>query len=521
MKSKRLLPIAAAAVLICGAAFAGCSMPNKNSIDQGGKTVFPVSAYVDDLAKCMGDVMPFYDNGVMNIYHLQDTTGSNSLFYHPISRLTTTDYVNYTDCGISLNYDDIDTNPNATSSPDAALGTGSVIKDKEGNYHFFYTGHNDHGQEYGLEYNEVIRHAKSYDNQTTWVKDADDENKDYELNLYGGENDFRDPYVYYDGDDDIYYMLVTTRDYGHGVIKRYAASSLDARTEEWEYKGVFFRNDDGDYNMECPSFVEYNGYYYLAYSEQGANRVTHYRYKTEKNGEWKKFALDSIDNSGFYAGRLEKAGDELYAFAWCARLSGGTTGGFDWGGNLVTHKLVQASNGELRAVMPESFKEAFSTQVKYRFGGGTHDEYKEIAFTGEGFSSRSAEKLGRHVTRVSFNVCPEDYNGDFGITFALDGVYHNRLGQSLIAFDTKNSKIACYNSVASILRYGPSLASVPFVFTKGKEYNVDLIIDGEVLTVYFDNAVALTARFSGIHRTNFAFYSNGCKAQVKEINFYE
>lgn len=67
MKSKRLLPIAAAAVLICGAAFAGCSMPNKNSIDQGGKTVFPVSAYVDDLAKCMGDVMPFYDNGVMNI----------------------------------------------------------------------------------------------------------------------------------------------------------------------------------------------------------------------------------------------------------------------------------------------------------------------------------------------------------------------------------------------------------------------------------------------------------------------
>ena len=30
------------------------------------------------------------------------------------------------------------------------------------------------------------------------------------------------------------------------------------------------------------------------------SRVTHYRYKTEKNGEWKKFALDSIDNSGFY-----------------------------------------------------------------------------------------------------------------------------------------------------------------------------------------------------------------------------
>ena len=344
---------------------------------------------------------------------------------------------------------------------------------------------------------------------------------DYELNLYGYENDFRDPYVYYDEDDELYYMLVTTRDFGRGVIKRYSAVSPDARTEDWRDEGVFFRNDDGDYNMECPSYVEYNGFYYLAYSEQGANRVTHYRYRTEKNGEWKRFALDSIDNSGFYAGRLEKAGDELYAFAWCARLSGGSTGGFDWGGNLVTHKIIQLSNGELCAVMPDGVKEAFSSQVKYRFGGGTNDEYKEIAFTGESFSSRSAERLGRQVTRISFIVRAEDFNGDFGITFALDGVYNNRLGQSLIAFDTKNSALACYNSVSSILRYGSPLASVPFVFAKNKDYAVDMIIDGEVLTVYLDRSVALTARLTGIQRKNFAFYSNGCKAQIKEIAFYE
>ena len=519
MKIKRLLPVVTA-VLACGI-FAGCSMPNKNSADQGDKTVFPVSTYEDGLEKYMGDVMPFYDDGVMNIYHLQDTVGSNPVFYHPIARLTTTDYVNYTDCGVSINFDDTDTDPDAAKSPDAALGTGSVIKDKEGNFHFFYTGHNDHGQEEGLKFNEVIRHAKSYDNQQTWVKDADDENKDYELNLYGYENDFRDPYVYYDDADELYYMLVTTRDYGRGVIKRYSAASPDARTEEWKDEGVFFRNDDGDYNMECPSYVEYNGYYYLAYSEQGANRVTHYRYRTEKNGEWKRFALDSIDDSGFYAGRLEKAGDELYAFAWCARLSGGSTGGFDWGGNLVAHKIIQLSNGELCAVMPESVKNAFSSQVKYRFGGGTNEEYKEISFSGEGFSSRSAERLGRQVTRIELTVRAEDFNGDFGLTFALDGVYNNRLGQSLIAFDTKNSRLVCYNDVSSILRYGAPLASVPFAFAKDKDYCADIIIDGEVLTVSLDGKVALTVRLAGIQRKNFAFYSNGSKAQIKEIAFYE
>ena len=113
---------------------------------------------------------------------------------------------------------------------------------------------------------------------------------------------------------------------------------------------MFFKNDDGDYNMECPSYVEYNGFYYLAYSEQGDNRVTHYRYRTEKNGEWKKFERDSIDSSGFYAGRLEKAGEDLYAFAWCAKLSGGSTGEFDWGGNLVVHKIKQLPTGGLCGV---------------------------------------------------------------------------------------------------------------------------------------------------------------------------
>ena len=520
MKKKGVLIGITAAVMVC-TLLSGCSAPNKNSVDQNGKTVFPVSTYEDGLGKCMGDVMPFYDDGVMNIYHLQDTTGSSSVFYHPISRLTTTDYVNYTDCGISINFDDAEDDPDAAKSPDAALGTGSVIKDKVGNYHFFYTGHNDDGQSEGLRFNEVVRHAKSYDNQQTWVKDRDDENKDYELNLYGYENDFRDPYVYYDEDDELYYMLVTTRDYGCGVIKRYSAQSLDARTEEWTDLGVFFKNDDGDYNMECPSYVEYKGFYYLAYSEQGENRVTHYRYKTQKDGEWKKFELDSIDNSGFYAGRLEKTDDGLYAFAWCARLSGGSSGGFDWGGNLVVHKLEQLSSGQLCAVMPESFKDAFSTKVKYRYSGGTNDEYAEISFDGEGFYARSAEKLGRQVTRMSFVISADDFNGDFGITFALDGVYNKRLGQSLVAFDYKNRCLSCYNGVTSILRYGSPLASVPFAYTQGKVYNVDLIVDGEVLSVYLNGEVALTARFTGIQRKNFAFYSNGCKARIKEINFYE
>lgn len=502
MKKRWVVPIIAAITCVLSA---GCKEPEKNSVEQDNKTVFPVSSYDESLAISMGDVMPFYDNGVMNIYHLQNSRGTLSLFYHPISRITTTDYVNYTDCGVALNFEE------NSLSPDAALGTGSFIKDRDGNYHCFYTGHNDNGQEEGLKYNEVIRHAKSTDNQKTWVKDED-------FNLYGYENDFRDPYVYYDGDEEIYNMLVTTRDYGAGVIKRYSSASLDATWDKWQDRGIFFRNDGGDYNMECPSYIEYNGYYYLAYSEQGENRVTHYRYKTEKDGDWKRFERDSIDASGFYAGRLEKADDKLYAFAWCANLSAGSSGDFDWGGNLVTHEIKQLSTGELCAVMVSNVKDAFSTEVKYGYVNG--GEVESASFD-KGFSAYCVEKLGTNITRINFSFSVEDFSGDCGITFGLDGKYDNRLGSAAVAFDTKNSRLVCYNDISSIVRYGNPLAEVPFAFCKGRSYNVDIIIEGEILTVYLDDTVCLTARFPDMQRRYFAFYSNGNSADFKEITFYE
>lgn len=504
MKKRLFAAVVAAAV--CISAAAGCASNKKDAVDQKGKTVFPVSSYDETLPIAMGDVMPFYDDGVMNIYHLRDD--KDGIYYHPISRLTTTDYVNYVDEGVALNYEKI---PN---SEDAALGTGSFIKDKDGNYHCFYTGHNDnaHDDDVKLDYTEVIRHAKSTDNQKTWVKDE-------EFKLYGGENDFRDPYVYYDSEENLYRMLVTTRASNCGVIKSYSSPSLDAVWKDWKDDGIFFKNDGGDYNMECPSYVEYNGFYYLAYSEQGENRVTHYRYRTQKNGEWKKFERDSIDSSGFYAGRLEKAGEDLYAFAWCAKLSGGSTGGFDWGGNLVAHKIKQLPSGELCAVMISSVKETFSTPVQYKnINGG---KVSGFSFDGEKFAAHGVEKLAKNVTRVSFLINFEALDGDLGITLGLDGKYDNRLGQGLIAFDGKNNSLTCYNNVSSILRYGSPLASVAFNYETGADYQVDMIIDGEILTVYLNETVCLTARIPNMQKKNFAFYSNGAKAQIKGITFYE
>ena len=497
---KKVIVLAAAGIMVLGSC-------GKSEVNQNGANVFPCSTKEDSISVTMGDVMPFYDNGVMNIYHLRNVSGTNSLFYHPIARLTTSDYIHYKDEGIALNYEE------SITSVDAALGTGSFIKDKEGNYHCFYTGHNDkaHDEENkgaGLKHTEVIRHAVSKDNQATWQKEED-------FLLYGYEDDFRDPYVYFDEVDQKYYMLVTSRDYGNAVIRRFGATSLNAKWNEWEFVDNFFTNDEGSYNMECPSYIEWNGYYYLAYSEQGDNRVTHYRYKTSHDGEWKKFERDAIDSAGFYAGRIEKAGNEVYAFAWCARLTGGNTGAFDWAGNLVTHQLIQKENGELCAVMPHGYKEFFHHEMP------AGENPTSFAFSGEKFEAVALDKLGDKVRRMSAKISVNGNTGDFGISFGLDAKLNNRLGSGILAFHLPSKRIACHNNVSNILRYGSELTGLNYEFQQGQTYGLDLIMDDEIFTVYMNGDIALTARLVDMKNNHLAFYSNHAKATISEVMFYE
>ncbi len=498
-------------VLVTLLTLTGCG---SSEIDQKGANVFPASTTEDSLTITMGDVMPFYDDGVMNIYHLRNVSGTNSLFYHPIARLTTTDYIHYKDEGISLDY------VSEVDSVDAALGTGSFIKDSDGTYHCFYTGHNGKAYDEGLPKIECLRHAVSKDGQKTWVKDE-------EFKIYGYEDDFRDPYVYRDDVDNCYYMLVTTRDYANvdkdgkklspAVIRRFKASSLNAKAEQWEFVDNFFTNDEGEYNMECPSYVEFNGKYYLAYSEQGDNRVTHYRYKDSRDGEWKKFDRDAIDASGFYAGRIEKAGDKLYAFAWCARLTGGNTGSFDWAGNLVSHELKQLESGELIPVMPSTYKDYFKNEVQY----SPDKKAATYNFSKELFDAYGQEKLSTNVTRMEFKIRATEKVGNFGISFGLDGLYDNRLGDGVIAFDVEHDKLVCYNNVSNILRYGSELVHVDYKFEEGKTYDVGVIVDEEVASVYLNNEIAMTARLINMEGNNFTFYGNHANATIEGVMFYE
>src|SRR5699024_8075926 len=128
----------------------------------------------------------------------------------------------------------------------------------------------------------------------------------------------------------------------------------------WEDQGVFFENDMGsDGNLECPSLIEYNGKWYLAFSDQWPDRVTHYRIADSPNGPFKKpDTFDHFDSNAYYAGQLQKDDQgNLYIFAWIpTKEAHDDNKPYNWAGNLAIHQLKQENDGTLKAEIPTSIE---------------------------------------------------------------------------------------------------------------------------------------------------------------------
>ena len=464
----------------------GNGLPGKGSITQDNFDIAPRNRY-----EGVGDVMPFYDNGKMNIFFLNNST-SGGLFYHPINLLVTADNVHYENKGTVLNYE------RDSSSIEAALGTGSVYKDDNGTYHFYYTGHNSSSSS-GLPYHEGICHATSTD-LVNWTKVPED-------TFFGSHNDFRDPFVYKYNNQ--YHMIVTTNYGGKGYLALYKSTNLSS----WTYDSVFYEQNQ-TYNMECPSIVNYDGYWYLFFSEQGAERVVRYRYKKNYNDAWITPDEDKIDTQGFYAGRALLGKDNrFFIYGWCAdKQYEWDAGNFDWGGDLVCHELDSLTNGQLVVKAPKEFNDLINHEVQYKQRDGSY--ITSIDKDG----SYDFEKLSKNVTRISFNITVKKEQGFLLLNFGRDAGKISPVGYVL---DFQNGKLLFKNDIDSLTDLGTNQLARNFSFQEGKTYAVDIYIDKDVAILYLNKSIAMSTRMYAMPEEEFAFVLEGTDASVGNIKFYE
>lgn len=490
-------------VLLVFSMFIACGSPNVESTDNTLPNKGSVSNNVDMFIKqengYVGDPIPYFDGEKMNIYYLHDSRRAGP--FHPWYLFQTSDFLSYQDKGEVIST--AKSSSEIATNPDYALGTGSVIQDKNGLYHAFYTGWNNHDD---FEYTEKIQHATSSD-LVNWTKIPQD-------GFYGGLDDFRDPYVYYDVDNDRYSMLITTKFNNKGIIAEYVSNDLVS----WSNNGIFFSNDAGTYNLECPTYMFWNGYYYLTYSEQASDgsstRVMRYRYKKNVTDAWIKPEIDYIDGAGFYAGKIEKFKDDrLLSFGWVGtKVNEMDSEKFDWGGNLVVHEINQNLDGSLYASVPLEIANEISTQVKYDVANGVSlDSKSNITLS----SSKNIyfQQLETKVTKMSFSTTNNDTK--LQLIYGVNGTQTNKSQTIDFDFSNKTAKFYIIGDKAE------SDLQISIKFKKMPEYKIEVYTQNDCLSVYINGTTALTTRIYGMTKKNFGFIANGTSIDLHNIQFFE
>ncbi len=453
----------------------------------------------------VGDVMPMEDGDTLQLYYLYDTD-HNGVGYHPIHKFSTKNLYEYQDDGLVVDFG------KSEDDPDLAIGTGSVLIGQDGKYHCFYTGHNDGFPEKGLD-KECVMHAVSDDN-VTWTKVPED--TFYAPDGYSGD-DFRDPFVFWNEEEQRYWLLIAAREEElGGVVAKFTSDDLS----KWTLEDPLYA-PNAQYMLECPDLFLMGDYYYLVYSW---DCVTYYAVGESLNGPFTAPEDNVLDGTGFcfYAAKTAKLGDARYLCGWIGRKrEPKDTGAYDWAGSLLIHQLVQKEDGALGVREPESFREYFANEAELAMAGtqGTVEEaeggYQLSASDGE--VSLVDFGMRKPTMMLEFDITASG-DGYAGIAFGPAGEYGKYVG---VVLDWVNQTIHYDGSVLPRLPYAEAVNVTRFAFEPGRKYHVKAVMENEIVVVYVDGAKALSNRiYKSVDGADWGIYTNGMDALFEDVHVY-
>ena len=455
----------------------------------------------------VGDTMPYVtDEGTLELYYLYDTD-HNGQGYHPIYRFTTDDLVGYEDDGKMLDF-------GLMSDPDPALGTGSVMRDREGLYHLFYTGHNDTGN--GGMGKECVMHATSAD-RVSWEKHPED-------TFFSPEgysrNDFRDPEVFWVEDDQCYWLLIAAReDALGGVVAKYTSPDL----KNWTFEGPIYAPQT-QYMLECPDLFRIGDTWYLTYSW---DCVTYYAVGESMNGPFVAPEDNILDGQGqmegsgfvFYAAKTAQWNGDTYLCGWLGRAAlSADSGIYQWAGNVLNHQLVQREDKSLGVVAPHTFEDYFTAEKPFEARGveGTADvDANGVALAAQDGEIALADMGVRAPTMLLECDVTLDQDGCAGFAF---GGSEEDAAWTALCLDAGRGLMHYEGYELTELDDYPPMAITRFDFSESALHHVTLVCENEIVVMYVDGEKALSSRIG--HSTNGAHigvFAEGCDAAFSNI----
>lgn len=473
----------------------------------------------------IGDVMPYYDNssGKFYIYYLKDVWNDATHQRHPWYGFTTSNFYSYSE----ISAGEVLASSSDGCDQDFAIGTGSVIK-RNNQYYAFYTGHNPNFPSSCVSHKEGIMLARSNHLNSSYGKQSSFSTIYAPQGLNFDEQDnFRDPYVYYDSQNSEYAMLISARKDVNGLWKGVLAKFVSSNLNSWSYDGVFY--DGGSENffmMECAELFEMNGTWYLLFSDIDTKYV-YYRMSSSPSGPWQKpSGNDRMVGKGIYAAKTAADGYDRYLFGWNhINQNHSDSGNPLWGGNLVVHKLYQKANGDLAVTIPHTLEAKVETNnysvVKDSQWGnvtnttpGTHS-YRLISPADYDMANVIFDPVTAQRYEISATVSYQSSSRDFGFMIgACDGwndLYSLRFvpSQNRFSFDkTPRTQITASTAPDN---------DVPFSLSPNTDYNVRILVENSMVIVYINDEVALTSRIYRAPGTSWGIFSDNSDATFSNI----
>ncbi|KAA8995610.1 DUF4975 domain-containing protein [Affinibrenneria salicis] len=469
----------------------------------------------------IGDLIPFGHDNKFYLYYLHDErkgkTEDDYGFGTSWNLLVTTDGTDIEDKGVVLP-------PGGIDDIDLSCYTGNVLEGPDGLFHLFYTAVNCDNPKYCRDGKpmQYIMHATSHD-LIHWEKH-------YETAFGADERlyevfDWRDPFVYYSEEDGCYNMLLAARQQGTSQ-KNGGCIGLCRSKDLWSWEVCEpFYDPQAYLTHECPDLFKMGNWWYLVYSTFSERFVTHYRMSRSPTGPWIAPPEDSFDGRGFYAAKTAEANGERWAFAWVPSKRGNNDyGQWEWGGDLVMHKLFPQADGRLFVGIPPAIHAGFSQPQK-------------LVTPLENFDANTPWRLFAQDKKTILPFCelPDQFMLQADIAFSsgirnfgigirqdadyADGYYfrvepfYNR-----IVFDMWPRRVKGVNQwyVDGDKPFAIELER-PYRMSDVRSLHLCLLADGDNCTLYVDNSVALTTRIYNLKGANWSFFAFDGNIEVSNI----
>ena len=326
--------------------------------------------------------------------------------------------------------------------------------------------------------------------------------------------DYRDSYVFWNEDENIYWMVLAARYESGGPFHRKGVITYRTSEDLWNWS-----EDQVLYAPwyvvcpECPEMFKMGDWWYLVYSHFDQNAKTTYRISKSCHGPWRTPSLPGFDGRRFYAAKSLTDGKRR--FQWgniYERETLTNEGRWTYAGDMaMPHELIQREDGSLAVCVPHEIVESFNKDVKHEFISKMGDWKEEdnslrvestATFAYGFFKEESKDALMFHA-----KLTLEDGYGAFGLM--LKSTEELSPSWELI-FEPTRSRVSITRYPCALDPFwqglnpkikdapmevdGPRTIERPLKIENGKEIDVKVFIDDSLVECFVNEEVALSFR---------------------------